>query len=185
MDDSQLVAAAAKGDQDAFASLFVRYRQRVYRVAYRIMLNEDDALDVTQDVFVRLADRLSEYSGRGSFGAWIGAVTANVALSHLRRPHRREMPTDPDSLADVHTVAPLARHRAEQHERRELVDNAMRRLSCQQRAILLMQCGEDIGPGEVARRLGLPPTQVRVQLRRAILRLRESIFSTVEGGRES
>jgi RNA polymerase sigma-70 factor (ECF subfamily) len=181
LQDNDLAAAAARGDQEAFALLVERYRRYIYAIAYRIALNEDDALDITQNVFVRLVEKIGAFRGRGPFRAWLATIASREALSHLRRPaRRREAATEPDALERLadHRGASRSgdvRQALDDAYRRRQVEEAMMTLSPQQRAIFALRLKEDMPPREIARQLGLPPRQVRSQLHRAIARLRQIV----------
>ena len=180
MEDTALAAAAAIGDQQAFATLFERYRMLVYAVTYKILLHEDDALDATQNTFARAARSMGQYDGRGSLKGWLVRIASNEAFNILRSPKRRETPTEPEQMEilidDRHTARGVDPRQLLDHDRkRRLVQEAMGKLTPQQRAIVAMQFLEDIGPSEVADRLGLPASQVRSQLYRAIQRLKELV----------
>ena len=186
MEDTELAAAAALGDQEAFAELIRRYRSYIYTIAYRIVLNEDDALDITQNVYVRLVEKIGDYSGRGLLRAWIATIAAREAVNFCRRPSARELATEPEVLRGLsdhemeHGSQELARQRhpaelLEVEERRKLVGEAMEQLSPQQRAIFALRLLEDLGPNEIAKQLELPAKQVRSQLSRAIERIRRIV----------
>ena len=180
MEDNVLAAAAANGDQDAFATLVERYRSYIYTIAYKIALNEDDALDIVQQVFLRLVEKIGSFRMEGSFQGWVAAITTNEALSLLRKSSRREISTEPEMVARMSEEQQErdgsngeALKTLEARERRKLVEGAMHTLSPQQRAILTLKLSEDLGPLDISVRLGLPASQVRSQLHRAIERLRE------------
>ncbi len=181
MDDNILVGAALKGDQEAFAQLFKRYRRYVYTIAYKITMHEDDALDVTQNVFLTLAEKLGAYEGRGTFRAWLAAVAARQAYSHQRRAgHERQRVVEPRVMEELQHVVSVEgkgkndpRLAFETEERLRLVDEAMVALSPQQRAILTLRLKEGMRPAEIAERLGIAAKQVRSQLHRAIKKIRE------------
>ena len=194
MEDKVLADAAAGGDQDAFALLVERYRVFIYSVAYKIALNEDDALDIAQNVFMRLAGKIGSFNGRGTFRAWVATITAHEAMSYLRRPVRRESATDPGRLEEisdarqsgsgssrgVQSAGGNARDDLETAERRRAVVEAMEKLPAQQRAVFALHFVEDMRPAEIAGRLGIPTQQVRSQLYNAI----DKIRLRIAGGRD-
>ena len=171
---------ATEGDQQALGVLFERYRKFVYSLAYRVVLNTEDALDVGQMVWMKVSTRIGQFDGRGTFRSWLASVTTRQALDHLRSSRRFETATDPEVLDDLWEEnasrdCPSFSMAAEQAEERGCVERAMHHLSSQQRAILVLQLVEDLGPKEIADRLGLPDKQVRSQLHRAIVKLREML----------
>jgi RNA polymerase sigma-70 factor (ECF subfamily) len=181
LEERDLAAAAASGDQRAFTVLVERHRRAIYATAYKIVLNEDDALDVAQNVLLRLVERIGQYDGRGTFRSWLAVVVSRESIDHLRRAgRRREAAVDQETLEAAPDERPSARRsnpRAayEATERRERVEAAMADLSPQQRAIFALRFREDMPSDEIADRLGLPPKQVRSQLSRAIARLRQML----------
>lgn len=180
MEDQALAMSAAQGDQQAFTILVERYRRYIYAIAYRVVLHEDDALDVTQNVFLQMARKIGDYDGRGSFKGWLAAITVRQGLDHHRRGAHLGEPTEPEVLARLaerhQAEAPdSARQALEKKQRRERVAAAMAGLSAQQRAIFALRFYEEMGPKEIGARLGLPPPQVRSQLFRAMTKIREIV----------
>lgn len=180
MEDKRLAAAAANGDQEAFTRLVERYRPYVYTIAFKITLNEDDALDVTQNVFVKVVEKIGAFNGRGPFRAWLATIAAREAATLARRPSRREVSMEPHTLEGVsdarhtHTTDDL-RGTLDAARRRRLVEGAMARLPAQQRAVFALRLKEDMRPKEIAERLGIPAHQVRSQLHRAIAGIRRAL----------
>jgi len=84
MEDSLAVALAKGGDGDAYRLLVERYSRGVFRLAYRMMGNEQDAEDVVQETFLRAYRHLGRWDGRSSFETWIYRIAANYSLDLLR-----------------------------------------------------------------------------------------------------
>jgi RNA polymerase sigma-70 factor, ECF subfamily len=90
LSDDQLLQSFARGDRSALDELFVRYRGLAYRVAYRLLGNEADALDAVQEGFVKALTHLAGFQGRSSFKTWLMRVVSNAALDWGRQRGRRE-----------------------------------------------------------------------------------------------
>src|SRR6201997_4495665 len=88
--DEQLLACFAAGQRQDLDELFRRYRQPAYRVAFRLLGNEADALDAVQEGFVKALTHLSGFQGRSSFKTWLLRVVSNAALDLRRQRGRRE-----------------------------------------------------------------------------------------------
>lgn len=177
--DLRRVRRALEGDSASLEELVAAHRAYVFTIAYRITLNEDDALDVTQTVFLKVMARLADYAGKGDFRSWIGGVAVRAAVDYERRERaRRETPTPPEALqilAEAVRPNPLTDPR-EVHARRDEIEKvyaAMSRLTGQQRAAIALCLDEALPPREVAARLGIPAKQASAQIKRAIVRLRE------------
>lgn len=83
--DFELVQNAAKGDESAFEELVTKYQQKVYSIAYGIAHNQQDALDITQDVFIKIFRKLKDFRGASSFYTWLYRITTNLAIDFQRR----------------------------------------------------------------------------------------------------
>ena len=106
--DEQLLARAARGDRDALDELFRRYRLVAYRVAYRLLGNEADALDAVQEAFVKALTHLTGFEGRSSFKTWLLRVVSNASLDLGRQRGRRE-------ALSFDAMGPLGQHVVSQH----------------------------------------------------------------------
>ncbi len=185
MEDPELVKRIRQGDPDAFRDLFERHRRMIYTLAYRVTLHEEEALDVTQQVFVRLSEKIHLYDGKGSFGGWLSTLAVRMAIDRTRSKTRREIPMAPETFEDQETLlgregASHPRAILERQQTVERVEIAMSKLSPQQRAILLLQLHEDLGPKEIGERLDLPAQQVRAQRARGIEKLKNLLRRDLE-----
>src|SRR5947207_11295792 len=88
--DEDLLDRYAAGERLALDELFRRYRQPAYRVAYRLLGHEADALDAVQEGFVKALTHLASFQGRSSFKTWLLRVVSNAALDLGRQRGRRE-----------------------------------------------------------------------------------------------
>jgi RNA polymerase sigma-70 factor, ECF subfamily len=95
VDDRDLVAAAQRGDRDAFKTLFERYHRRAYALALGVIRHPDDALDVVQEAFIKAHRYLDKFEGNASFYTWLYRIVMNLAIDHLRK-HRRVKPVELD-----------------------------------------------------------------------------------------
>src|SRR5258707_3335992 len=96
--DSVAVARVKAGDGDAYRALVDRHTRSVFRLAYRMTGNEQDAEDVVQDTFLRAWKQLDRYEARSSFATWLYRIAANCSLDLIRvrkrRDERQEQTTD-------------------------------------------------------------------------------------------
>jgi RNA polymerase sigma-70 factor (ECF subfamily) len=93
VDDRELVEAARAGDRDAFRTLFDRYHRRAYSLAYGVVHNADDALDVVQDAFIKAHRHLDKFEGGSTFYTWLYRIVMNLAIDHIRK-HKRTRAVD-------------------------------------------------------------------------------------------
>ncbi len=184
MEDRILANAAANGDQDAFTTLIERYSTHIYTIAYKITLNEEDALDVSQNVYEKLVKKIGGFKGHGTFRSWLTVITTNTAIDSLRKMSRQELSSEPENLDFISSGSQVGsdnnpREIISIRKQKKLIENAMKKLSPQQRAIFALRFKEDMRPKEIAASLSIPAQQVRSQLCRAIDKIRQTLNGRV------
>src|SRR6266516_1012487 len=153
--DAHLLARFAAGDREALEELFRRYRLPAYRVAYRLLGNEADALDAVQDGFVKALTHLGGFQRRSSFKTWLLRVVSNAALDLGRQRGRRESVSREAAEvrnADLsHLLVPdESAARLDRAELRRLLDQALQILSEPQRQTFVLHAEAGLSYREVA-----------------------------------
>jgi RNA polymerase sigma-70 factor (ECF subfamily) len=153
--DDELLGRFAAGQPDALDELFRRYRQPAYRVAFRLLGNEADALDAVQEGFVKALTHLSGFQGRSSFKTWLLRVVSNAALDVGRQRGRREtVSLDGPGLAPAHAqqilIADEAGRGLERADLRQMLDKALATLSWVQRQTFVLYADAGLSYREVA-----------------------------------
>ena len=135
-EDTALVRAAQKGDTDAFEELVARHRDKIYARAFSMMRNEDEALDLSQEAWVKSWQRLQQFQGESSFGTWITRIVINLCLDQLRRRKRQrtesieEMDEETGGVErQMPAVTVNPTERLERGELRKKIDDALAQLS--------------------------------------------------------
>ena len=157
-DDQTLVRAARRGDMAAFEELVARHRDRIYARAYSMMRNEEEAVDLSQEAWVKGWQRLRQFQGDSSFGTWMTRVVINLCLDQLRK-QKRQRTESIEAMSEesggverqmpVVTVNPTAG--LERGELRQRIDRALRLLSYEHRTVLVLHEFEDMEYKEIAR----------------------------------
>jgi RNA polymerase sigma-70 factor, ECF subfamily len=171
--DLVLVTRYRGGDREAFAELVVKYQRPIYNAAFWILRNAEDANDVAQDVFLRIAERIEDFDGRHKFFSWIYRIAVNEALNRVRRD-RREEPLDDDAeLPDSGHSDPERRAGEAQLARR--IRSALMRLSVQDRTVVTLRHFSELGYQEIAQVLEIDEKTVKSRLFEARQRLRKAL----------
>jgi RNA polymerase sigma-70 factor (ECF subfamily) len=158
--DEQLLARFQGGDREALEELFRRYRLLAYRVAFRLLGQEADALDAVQDGFIKALTHLSGFRGKSSFKTWILRVVSNAALDLGRKRGRREtFSLDTPQGKDAGGVQPLTIQNPtrglERADLRRLLDQALATLPEAQRRTFVLHADGELSYREVAEVLGI------------------------------
>ena len=170
-----LVARAQAGDQTAFRELYRHHAGRVYALCLRLTGNAGDAEERTQDVFVRLWDKIRSFRGESAFSSWLHRLAVNVVLNERRTTQRRElrvMPAeDPDAVAGA-KAGPSPQQAAGlgidlERAIAELPDGA--------REVFVLFDIEGYGHAEIAAMVGIAEGTSKAQLFRARQLLREKL----------
>jgi RNA polymerase sigma-70 factor (ECF subfamily) len=164
--DTTLVERSLSGDLRSFEQLVERYRDIVYRVVSRIT-GEDDADDVTQDVFLRAYHRLDRFRAEGPFRAWLLQIAHNAALSHAGRRRLGAVPLDVLEEEPPHEPRGTPADEVEGRERRRRLDIKVKALTPQHRAVLVLRDIEGFSYDEIAQVTESPVGSVKARLHRA------------------
>jgi RNA polymerase sigma-70 factor (ECF subfamily) len=185
--DATLVASAKAGDLGAFETLVLRHERRVYSLALRMLRNEHDAEDVTQQTFLSAVENLGGFREEAAFGTWLLRIATYAALKIIRKRRGLDMVSleasvDPeeDSGAVPHPEY-IADWRespdrlVQRSETRELIDRALAQLDEKHRLVFLLRDVEEFSIQETAAALGISENNVKIRLLRARLQLREAL----------
>jgi RNA polymerase sigma-70 factor (ECF subfamily) len=159
--DEQLVAWAKDGDTAAFEELIHRHRDKIYARAMIMMRNEGDAIDLSQEAWVKSWQRLHQFQGESSFATWMTRIVINLCLDQIRRQKR----TRAESIEELEEAGGVERHMPiaesnpteglESEEVRRRIDEAMGKLTDAHRTVLVMHEFEGLEYKEIAKRVGI------------------------------
>jgi RNA polymerase sigma-70 factor (ECF subfamily) len=164
--DLEAIEACRRGDPVAFGCLFEAHRDKVYSIALRFAGDPAAALDIAQDVFVKLLTRIQEYHGGARFETWLYRVTVNACLDHQKR-RRRLLPFLEDAIDAVlpsreTTLAGLLREEAQDYVR-----EAVAKLSPEHRVVIVLRYTQELSYEEIAEVLACSRGTVASRLNRA------------------
>ena len=171
--DHALLARYRNGDRDAFAELVIRYQRPVYNAAFWILRKAEDASDVTQDVFLKVAEQLDDYDPDYKFFSWIYRIAVNESLNLLRRNRREEALDDDVDLPASEREDPERKVGEAQLKRR--IQEAMMRMSVNDRMVLSLRHFSECSYEEIAQILDIDEKTVKSRLFEARRRLRDML----------
>jgi RNA polymerase sigma-70 factor (ECF subfamily) len=161
LSDADLACAAQKGDMGAFEELVARHRDKIYSRAYSMVRHEDDALELSQEAWVKGWQRVAQFQGEASFATWMTRIVINLCLDYLRK-QRRQRAESIEVLQEesggierfMPVTVPNPAAGLEQVELRRRIDRALDQLSAEHRVVLVLHEFEDLGYKEIAGRIG-------------------------------
>ncbi|HHY75684.1 MAG TPA: sigma-70 family RNA polymerase sigma factor [Firmicutes bacterium] len=174
-DEQVLVDRASRGDGDAFEVLVSRYERNVYSLAYRLVGDREDALDVVQDVFLKAYQALPKFRGESKFSTWIHRVCVNASLDYLRK--KQKLPAysldEPLSLKDsavnrdVEDESGDVEAEVEVRDLGEAVCSVLKYLEVDHRVVITLYDIQGYSYQEISDMLGISIGTVKSRLHRA------------------
>lgn len=183
--DAAVVAQVLAGDRDAFRVVVERHSHSLFRLAFRMTGNEQDAEDVVQETFLRAYRRLDRFESRSSFSTWIYRIAVNCSLDYSRKRRQEEEsrvtpePEAPDPVLSLPSTNPSADRLMMSAEVREKVEATMSTLSEKERAAFVLRHFEGLSIEEVARTMGLRANAAKNNIFRAVQKLRRALEPVV------
>jgi RNA polymerase sigma-70 factor (ECF subfamily) len=187
--DEAAAARAKAGDADAFRVLVERHSRPMFRLAFRMTGNEQDAEDIVQDTFLRAYRRIEKFDERASFGTWLYRITVNCSLDLVRARKRRSEqsgsanPEMDDFIQSLPSSGATPDRMAMSGQARQRIAEAMEELSASERTAFVLRHFEGMCIDEVSRVLGCRPGAARHCVFRAVQKLRRALEPLVSTAR--
>lgn len=170
--DCELVTRAVAGREDSFEELVRRYQRPIAAYVYRMVNDYDAALDLTQEVFIKVYNSLGRYRSEFKFSTWIYKIAHNSAVDHLRRHSTREQSLTNEFGGEQRELPIESRklspeQESEREERRAEIERVIHLLPTPYRELILLRHSHDLSYDEIAEVTGLPLGTVKNRLFRA------------------
>lgn len=185
-DENALIDRVHRGDRAALGQLLAAHQRRLYNVCYRMVSHRDDAAELTQDVMVKVVEKIGDFRGDAKLSTWMTRIAMNASISHLRKRKLRHTvslsmtPGPPGGNAGGPSLAdrlPGAEPGAEQCvQRGEMLESLQRGIAALEddaRAVLVLRDIEEMDYEQIGRTLDIPIGTVKSRLFRARLALRQ------------
>jgi RNA polymerase sigma-70 factor (ECF subfamily) len=180
--DAILVQRTQGGDNRSFDELVRRYREKVYRLAFKILRHEDDAAEALQDAFLSAYRGLKNFKAESTFSTWLYRITTNAALMKYRKRREGHISLEQSQSrdAEVHPIeladwSAIPDDQLEDRETWEVLMEAVDRLPEDLRLVFYRRDWLEESNAEVADALGLTVAAVKSRLHRARIQLRDRL----------
>jgi RNA polymerase sigma-70 factor, ECF subfamily len=170
--DRELVAIAINGFDGSFEELVRRYQRPISAYVYRMVGNYESALDLTQEIFIKVYNSLRRYRAEFKFSTWIYKIAHNAAVDHLRRNTTREQSLVASHEGDSFDLPIESPHltpeqESERRERTTEIESVVRALPANYRELIILRHSQDLSYEEIVEVTGLPLGTVKNRLFRA------------------
>jgi len=190
--DETLVKRVQEGDREAFRQLVERYQRRLFSVAYGMLRNREDSMDVVQESFVKVYRHIDSFLGTSSFYTWAYRICVNLCIDQLRKRARRQQVDYDDAMQRSEEVdgddnimpSTLGVNPAKVYQRKELLEQlsaAMEALSEKHRSIIILREVQGLSYTEIAEILEISKGTVMSRLHHARQNLQKSLEEYLGG----
>jgi RNA polymerase sigma-70 factor, ECF subfamily len=181
VNDRDLVASAVAGAEGSFEELVRRYQRPIAAYVYRMVGDYESALDLTQEIFIKVYNSLRRYRSEFKFSTWIYKIAHNSAVDHLRRTSTREQsltngPEDDQFELPLESNRPSPEQESERKERRIEIEGVVRGLPANYRELVILRHSQDLTYEEIVEVTGLPLGTVKNRLFRAREMMRQQFL---------
>jgi RNA polymerase sigma-70 factor (ECF subfamily) len=176
---AQLVRRCVAGDAAAWEDIVLRYNRRIFNICYRFAGSQDDAQDLTQDVFIRMYRTLSSFDAdKASFNTWITTVARNLLVDHFRKSKQDRITDSMDATLGgdedegptlgerIEDQGPSPEAKVQRRETSEMVHEALQKLSPELREAVILRDLQDMDYREIAQVLRVPEGTVKSRINR-------------------
>ena len=186
-ESSLLMVRLHQGDLKAFDPLFRSLRGRAFQIALSLVGSREDAMDLTQEAFLRVFKARESFDPKQPFLPWFHRILRNVCFSHLRK--RRRVREDSLTVTDENGEAldfeivdegPAPEERVSQRESMRMYQAALRTLSARDREVLILRHHQGLSYKEIAAALDIPDGTVMSRLYHARRRMRDALHPSLD-----
>ncbi|HSO13851.1 MAG TPA: sigma-70 family RNA polymerase sigma factor [Anaerolineales bacterium] len=174
--EQTLIQRAQKGSHDAFAALVDEHQRYVYNLALRVVRDENEALDLTQETFVRAWTALPNFKGQSQFRTWLYRIVTNLCYNRLPNLRRSLNDLGDDVMEDIpgpHFNSPASEF--ESNEMKHHLQQAIQNLDANYQLLITLRYQNELSYEEIASTLNLPLGTVKTGIFRAKQQLRKSL----------
>ena len=173
IDDRELVKRFKKGNESAFTGIVNRYQRRLLQIAKLMLNDEDDAMDITQEAFVKAYFNLKSFREDSSLYTWLYRIVYNLCISHLRRKKIISFISfdHHDDVMEFHSSDPGPEKEYERKELKRLIIRAVNALPFKQRTVFTLKQVDGLTHGEIAEIMGITEGAVKASYFHAIRKL--------------
>jgi RNA polymerase sigma-70 factor (ECF subfamily) len=181
-EETEMISRCQQGDQEALKEIFDKYHNKVYRIAYGVVRHREEALDIVQEVFIKLFRSIKNFKGKSHFYTYLYRMVMNTAIDHARKTGKQFISSldEEGSFEPSDELEKGPERILLQKELEERVKGAMEKLPAEQRAALLFRDVEGLSYQEMAEAMGCSIGTVMSRLHYGRKRIQELLKDYVE-----
>ncbi len=180
MTDWEVVQQVMGGESDRFSEIVSRYKKAIYSLCYRMIKNQEEAEDLSQEVFIKVYQYLKKYDPQYKFSTWILKIATNTTIDYLRKKKVETLPLEEEiqSKQESASAEIVYFHR----HNKQLIEDAIQKLPADYRILVILYHQHGLSYQEIADTLKLPMSKVKNRLHRGRNLLKEQLKGIKEEG---
>ena len=181
-EETAMISRCQQGDQEALKEIFDKYHKKVYRIAYGVVRQREEALDIVQEVFIKLFRSIKNFKGRSQFYTYLYRMVMNTAIDHARKAGKQFISSldEEGSFEPSDNIEKGPERVLLQKELEERVKSAMDKLPAEQKAALIFRDVEGLSYQEMAEAMGCSIGTVMSRLHYGRKRVQELLKDYVD-----
>ncbi len=186
LEEQRIISAVLDGDTDAFAMLVTRYQKPIYNLAYRMTRSQEDAADLSQEVFIKVYEQLYRFREGKKFFPWLYTIALNHTRNHLRKSKNSRIIASPD--CELHSDSNYAGQEEDKICGRldlQRLQSALLALPWEHREALILRYREELSMEEIASALSISLSGAKMRVHRGLKKLREILELDNDGNRDA
>lgn len=181
--DKSILQKCKRNDKNAFAELFKFYQNYLFKICFSYVQNEQQALDLMQEIFIKLYKNMDKYDEKYPFHPWVRRIAVNTCINEKRKANPVMIPlsTDDDGM-DVGEQLAAEQDTEKEAERNDMARIIKEHIDClpeKQRMVIILRYYEDLSYEEIAELLHIPLGTVKTDLYRAKNALKDRLYKVV------
>jgi len=180
MSDYEIIQACLDGDRDCFSELVSRYKNLVYSIILRMVIDKEEANDLAQEVFIKIYKNLNKYHSDFKFSTWIMRITTNHVIDYRRKKKQQTIPIEDIELVVSEDASPEARYI--EKENLEVLKKVVESLPDMYKVPIVLYHQQGLSYQEIAAVVEEPLSKVKNRIFRGRKMLKDGLLSMKEGG---
>jgi len=178
--DTELIESFLDGDEGSFNEIVERHKKRIYYAAYRMVRNHEDALDISQEVFIRAYKSMGSFKRNSRLYTWLYRITINLCINHIKKEPSYERVGMDEVVLESTDRWSNPRDSFESSQLNGQINQAVDRLPVQQKAVFMMRIFDDLRYKEISHVMGITVGAAKANYFHAVNKLREYLKDVVK-----
>jgi len=169
--DDEIIDRVKKGDKEAFNMLIRIYQQKIFKLAYCYLQNREDAMEIVQETFLRVYQKIKQFKKGSNFRNWIYRITSNLCVDYHRKFHKEKIKFQIKEITNFHSQ----KDESKILDLKEILKKSLKSLSHRQRTVFIMRHYQGLKCHEISAILNISVGTVKSLNYRAIKKLQNNI----------